>query len=125
MSLVLDDALPTVLIAQSEVHPHFARAGLTLVQPEHPDAPLSDAAEEPALSAPERTAYVLYTSGSTGQPKGVEVTHRNLCNFLEGMQRQLMPTASDRFLAVTNLIFDIAGLELYLPLTAGACVVIA
>src|SRR5258708_40087207 len=41
------------------------------------------------------------------------------------MECQLMPAASDRFLAVTNLIFDIAGLELYLPLTAGACVIIA
>jgi enterobactin synthetase component F len=125
MSLVLDDALPAALIAQPQVHSHFARGNITLLQPEHLDAPLSGAAEDPDLSAPERTAYVLYTSGSTGRPKGVEVTHCNLRNFLEGMQRQLMPTASDRFLAMTNLIFDIAGLELYLPLSAGACVVIA
>jgi enterobactin synthetase component F len=55
----------------------------------------------------------------------VEITHRNLRNFLEGMQQLLMPEASDRFLATTNLIFDISGLELYLPLTAGATMVMA
>src|SRR5260370_22807056 len=125
MALMLEDASPAALIAQPQMHSHFARGGFTLVQPEHPDAPLSDAAQQPDLSAPEATAYVLYTSGSTGRPKGVEITHRNLSNFLQGMQRELMPTASDRFLALTNIIFDIAGLELYLPLTVGACVVIA
>ncbi len=57
---------------------------------------------EPDLIAPEGRAYVLYTSGSTGRPKGVEITHRNLGNFLLGMQRELMPTAADRFLAVTT-----------------------
>ena len=68
---------------------------------------------------------MLYTSGSTGRPKGVEITHRNLSNFLHGMEQQLRPTARDRFLAVTKVTFDIAGLELYLPLTVGACVVMA
>ena len=81
--------------------------------------------EEPDLSTPNATAYVLYTSGSTGRPKGVEVTHRNLANFLHGMQRELGITARDRFLAVTTIVFDIAGLELYLPLTVGARVVMA
>ncbi|HMF77095.1 MAG TPA: condensation domain-containing protein, partial [Bryobacteraceae bacterium] len=124
-ALVLDDALPVALIAQPQMHPRFARDGLTLLQPEHLDAPLSGIIQEPDLSTPEGVAYVLYTSGSTGRPKGVEITHRNLGNFLRGMQHQLMPVASDRFLAVTTIIFDIAGLELYLPLTAGARVEIA
>jgi enterobactin synthetase component F len=125
MALMLDDASPAALIAEPQMHSHFARGGFILLQPEHPDAPLSDAAQQQDLSAPEATAYVLYTSGSTGRPKGVEITHRNLTNFLQGMQIELMPVASNRFLALTNIIFDIAGLELYLPLTVGACVVIA
>ncbi|HXJ38359.1 MAG TPA: amino acid adenylation domain-containing protein [Bryobacteraceae bacterium] len=125
MAQVLDDALPAALIAQPHMHSHFVRNGCTLLEPGHPDAPLSDHAPEPDLSASEVIVYVLYTSGSTGRPKGVEITHRNLSNFLQGMQRQLAPAASDRYLAVTNLTFDIAGLELYLPLTAGACVVMA
>jgi enterobactin synthetase component F len=125
MALMLDDASPAALIAEPQMHSHFARGGFSLLQPEDPDAPLSDATQQPDLSTPEATAYVLYTSGSTGRPKGVEITHRNLRNFLQAMHRQLMPSASDRFLALTNVIFDIAGLELYLPLTVGACVVIA
>jgi len=65
-------------------------------------------------------AYVLYTSGSTGQPKGVKITHRNLVNFLCSMQSQPGITEDDRLLAITTISFDIAGLELYLPLITGA-----
>lgn len=74
---------------------------------------------------PDSLAYVLYTSGSTGKPKGVEITHRSLANFLSSMQDEPGITQSDRLLAVTTFSFDIAGLELYLPLVSGAQVVIA
>jgi len=73
----------------------------------------------------ENLAYVLYTSGSTGKPKGVQIGHRALVNFLASMQREPGLSASDVLLAVTTLSFDIAGLELWLPLTTGAQVVIA
>jgi thioesterase domain-containing protein/acyl carrier protein len=63
---------------------------------------------------------VLYTSGSTGRPKGVQITHRSLTNFLQSMQREPGLCADDRVLSVTTLSFDIAGLELYLPLITGA-----
>jgi L-serine---[L-seryl-carrier protein] ligase len=125
IALVLDDASPTVLIAEPQMHARFAGSSFTLLQPECGDASLVGKGLEPDLSTPERVAYVLYTSGSTGRPKGVEITHRNLGNFLHGMQQQLRLTARDRFLAVTTVIFDIAGLELYLPLTVGAHVVMA
>ena len=65
-------------------------------------------------------AYVLYTSGSTGKPKGVMIKHHNLVNFLSSMQVAPGMTADDRLLAVTTISFDIAGLELYLPLITGA-----
>ncbi|TDK28519.1 amino acid adenylation domain-containing protein [Luteimonas aestuarii] len=70
-------------------------------------------------------AYVLYTSGSTGLPKGVAIEHRSVVNFLRSMQREPGMGEGDRLLAVTTLSFDIAGLELYLPLIAGGTVVIA
>ncbi|MBW4698402.1 MAG: amino acid adenylation domain-containing protein [Aphanocapsa lilacina HA4352-LM1] len=70
-------------------------------------------------------AYVIYTSGSTGKPKGVQVIHSGVVNFLQAMSRLLQLGPQDVLLAVTTLAFDIAVLELLLPLTVGARTVIA
>ncbi|VEP16804.1 conserved hypothetical protein [Hyella patelloides LEGE 07179] len=70
-------------------------------------------------------AYVIYTSGSTGKPKGVLIEHRGLINFLTSMKNQPELTQTDRLVAVTTISFDIAALELYLPLIVGAEVIIA
>jgi amino acid adenylation domain-containing protein len=69
---------------------------------------------------PHEAAYILYTSGSTGRPKGVTVSHGALTNFLRSMQAAPGLTAQDVVAAVTTISFDIAGLELYLPLMTGA-----
>jgi amino acid adenylation domain-containing protein len=74
--------------------------------------------------SPDDLAYVIYTSGSTGQPKGVEICHRGVVNFLTSMQQQPGITAADIILSVTTLSFDIAGLEIFLPLSVGARVVL-
>jgi amino acid adenylation domain-containing protein len=74
---------------------------------------------------PAHLAYVIYTSGSSGKPKGVMVPHAGLTNFLRSMRRVLVITHDDVLLAVTTLSFDIAALELFLPLTCGARVAIA
>jgi amino acid adenylation domain-containing protein len=83
-------------------------------------------AADSALDArPDDPAYVIYTSGSTGKPKGVVVPQRSVVNFLLSMQRAPGIAAHDRLLAVTTLSFDIAVLELLLPLAAGAQIVLA
>lgn len=68
---------------------------------------------------PARPAYVIYTSGSTGRPKGVRVTQRNLTHFLCAMAERPGFTAADEVLAITTVCFDIAALELFLPLLTG------
>ena len=70
-------------------------------------------------------AYIIYTSGSTGVPKGVEIEHRSVVNFLLSMQREPGLTAQDVLLAVTTLSFDISVLELLLPLVTGAELIVA
>jgi glutamate-1-semialdehyde-2,1-aminomutase len=74
---------------------------------------------------PENLAYVIYTSGSTGKPKGVAIPHRAMVNLLCSMQRQPGITEKDTLVAVTTLSFDIAALELFLPVISGARLVIA
>lgn len=76
------------------------------------------------ITTPENLAYVIYTSGSTGQPKGIRISHGSVVNFLSSMQREPGLADNDIVLAITTLSFDIAGLELYLPLTVGARTVI-
>jgi amino acid adenylation domain-containing protein len=74
---------------------------------------------------PENLAYVIYTSGSTGKPKGVQIPRGALTNFLWSMREWLQLSVRDRLLAVTTVSFDIAGLEIWLPLLVGAQTVVA
>lgn len=77
------------------------------------------------IAMPRDPAYILYTSGSTGQPKGVEIPHRALVNFLWSIRQEPGCSSQDVLLSVTTISFDIFGLELYVPLLAGARVEIA
>ncbi|MGC1781701.1 MAG: amino acid adenylation domain-containing protein [Acidobacteriaceae bacterium] len=93
------------------------------------DAESAALAKEPGMSLPEiaadSRAYVIFTSGSTGRPKGVEVKHSAVVNLLMDLTRRLEMKPTDRLLAVTTLSFDIAVLEMLLPLVSGGTVVIA
>jgi amino acid adenylation domain-containing protein len=80
-------------------------------------------ARVPAIGADD-LAYILYTSGSTGQPKGVPIRHGSLSNFLQSMAARPGLSAGDRLLAVTTIAFDIAGLELFGPLTQGGTLIL-
>ncbi|MFM8647452.1 MAG: non-ribosomal peptide synthetase, partial [Methylocystis sp.] len=83
------------------------------------NAPISDRERIRPLT-PDNLAYVIYTSGTTGKPKGVGVSESSLCAFISSFDGFV--GEGDRLLAVTTLAFDIAGLELYLPLLNGASV---
>ncbi|MGD1932331.1 MAG: amino acid adenylation domain-containing protein, partial [Leptolyngbyaceae cyanobacterium] len=79
----------------------------------------------PHAPTPDNLAYLIYTSGSTGTPKGVPIQHQSLTNLLTSMAQAPGMTAQDTLLAVTTPAFDIAALELFLPLTVGGTLVIA
>ncbi|HEX8431163.1 MAG TPA: amino acid adenylation domain-containing protein, partial [Longimicrobium sp.] len=116
---VLRDSAPAVVVTQSSLAELFADAGVPVVDLMAP-AWESGPAVEPARPTAADLAYVIYTSGSTGMPKGVMVEHREVANFLWSMRRVVGVTAADRLLAITTIAFDIAGLELFLPLICGA-----
>ncbi|MGH8156936.1 MAG: amino acid adenylation domain-containing protein [Rhodanobacter sp.] len=82
-------------------------------------------AHDEKTAAPDSVAYLIFTSGSTGRPKGVRVPHRATSNFLTSMQRVPGIGQDDRLVAVTTLSFDIAFMELMLPLSVGAEIVVA
>nr|MDJ0841827.1 amino acid adenylation domain-containing protein [Acidobacteriota bacterium] len=75
--------------------------------------------------SPDLLAYTIYTSGSTGKPKGVQLSRGALANFLRAMRPVTGLDRDDRLLAVTTVSFDIAALELYLPLLVGASITLA
>ena len=101
-------------------------AGVSLVLTQQDVTEIAAHSKEnlPNLASADNIAYVIYTSGSTGQPKGVQVCQRSLTNCLVSMQREPGLSANDVVLAITNLSFDIATLELLLPLINGARLVI-
>lgn len=78
----------------------------------------------PSQGGGEELAYVIFTSGSTGRPKGVRISHAALVNLLAAMRREPGLKADDILFSVTTLSFDICGLEIFLPLTTGATVVV-
>src|ERR1044071_531671 len=107
------------------VEGHGKIQGVIDLDKEHSGIQSQSAEELSGGASAENLAYVIYTSGSTGRPKGVELSHKGVVNFLSWMKEELGMEATEKVLAVTPLTFDIAGLEMYLPLSVGAQVEIA
>jgi amino acid adenylation domain-containing protein len=123
---MLSDARPAVVISHTHLHARLPSECTVLcidALDQFSPMPTPGPLRNPEIT--DETAYVMYTSGSTGKPKGVMVTHIALRNFMQGMQVHLNLCPSSTWLAVTSLSFDIAGLELLLPLIHGARVVLA
>jgi len=124
IAYMLGDADVALLITQASLE--LSAASATVVLDRCAAEILAESADTPDPGiCGDDLAYVIYTSGSTGLPKGVQVTHRGLTNFLCSMAREPGFGADDKLLAITTTCFDIAALELFLPLVAGGTVEIA
>ncbi|UKI07932.1 MULTISPECIES: amino acid adenylation domain-containing protein [Variovorax] len=116
----------SLLLTQSSLQDRIADdAGIRVLAIDRIDLSGEPAHDPEVPLHAEHLAYVIYTSGSTGKPKGVMVRHEALSHFIRSMQATPGMTAEDVLVAVTSLSFDIAALELYLPLSCGARIVLA
>ncbi|MEQ1514405.1 MAG: amino acid adenylation domain-containing protein [Lysobacteraceae bacterium] len=132
---IIEDSTPVAALVDThgqvvlEHSAGAALAGIVQVEVSSPrtfaECPEENLEHWPATTAAMHTAYVLFTSGSTGRPKGVCVSHRAAVNFLLSMAGTPGLRAEDTLCAITTLSFDIALLELLLPLTVGARVALA
>jgi amino acid adenylation domain-containing protein len=124
---ILGDANVAALVIDAGTDPALAPSGVPAIHLAR-DAQRIAARPESAPAVARSgaaLAYAIYTSGSTGVPKGVEIEHRSVVNLLGSMARRPGLSADDVLMAVTTIAFDIAALELFLPLSVGARVVIA
>jgi len=126
LALMAEDAQLSTIVTQTSLHDSVPGTPVNTILIDTLGGALASCSDAAIAQAQvDDIAYVIYTSGSTGRPKGVSIGHQALTNFLCSMQKEPGLSASDRLLAVTTLSFDIAGLELYLPLISGACTVLA
>lgn len=123
LEYMLEQSGATLRMTTPDLEGYFGpgRGGsaLVLAAPPPPEDPV-----RPVRSGGASPAYVLYTSGSTGQPKGVVVPNRALVNFLLSMREVPGCSENDKLLSVTPMSFDISGLEYFLPLISGATLVL-
>jgi amino acid adenylation domain-containing protein len=124
---MLSDAQVAVLLTQQSLN--LGELLVTFPQPQTKviyleQIPLGNTPENPPALAtdvnPSNLAYVIYTSGSTGKPKGVQIEHRTVVNLLRAIAQSPGIDAGDTLLSVTTISFDIAVLEIFLPLIVGA-----
>ncbi|WP_410658126.1 amino acid adenylation domain-containing protein [Amycolatopsis sp. lyj-112] len=129
LALMLADAAPALILVTS-ASAAIETPGVPRLVLDDPETSATDrgpltSAELTGPALPDHPAYVIYTSGSTGRPKGVVVTRAGLANLLELVAERLPMCPGDRFFAVTTVAFDVAAVDLYLPLISGATLVVA
>ena len=131
LAFMLRDTMAPVVLTQSSLASRIPQPGpaqvRTMLCLDTQWHEVADGPEDnpPVLTLPTHLACVIYTSGSTGQPKGVMLEHRGWSNHAQWMQEQLQAGPGDRFVQITSIGFDAAMVELFMPLQAGATLVLA
>ncbi|WEK51845.1 MAG: amino acid adenylation domain-containing protein [Candidatus Kaistia colombiensis] len=128
MTLIIEDAnvglIVTIAAYSSRVArlpvPHVLIDGVAAETLAMSDAPLPS---DPAASHADDTCYILYTSGTTGRPKGVAVTHQSFCNFIRVAAASYGYRPGDRVYQGMTIAFDFSSEEIWVPFAAGATVV--
>ncbi len=127
-TFLLQDAAPSVVISQKRFRGSLGQSAAPILDLEDLCAGPANSSSREAIASPapdDSLAYVIYTSGSTGKPKGARISHRSLANTVEAIAHDLMLQAEDIVLAWSTISFDVACLELYLPLARGASIYLA
>jgi len=121
LSFMLQDAGVQVLLTQARLVSSLPKHNARVVCLDTLDVAIAMQSESNPINGvvSGNLTYVIYTSGSTGKPKGVLIEHGAVVNFLTSVQHQAGLTPADVVIAVTTISFDIAALELYLPLLTG------
>ncbi|TBR56738.1 non-ribosomal peptide synthetase [Westiellopsis prolifica IICB1] len=126
LALILEDAQVSVLLTQEKLAATLPKniAKLVFLDTDWQAIATESRCNLTNQTTSQNLAYVIFTSGSTGRPKGVEIVHSAVVNFLYSTGETLELKEQDILLSVTTLAFDIAVLEIFLPLTVGACVIV-
>ena len=124
VEFIMNDSATRVLIISGNYVEKYKKHSSTLIFEDIWAMRSGFANERPAEPIIDNLAYILYTSGSTGQPKGVAVTHRNFLNLLQSIQKEPGIAADDKMLGITTMSFDISELESFGPLISGAQLII-
>ncbi|MDF5727414.1 MAG: amino acid adenylation domain-containing protein [Rhizonema sp. PD38] len=125
LALILEDAQVSVLLTEACLMEVMLQHTTKVICLDTDWQTITQQSQENLLTqvSANNLAYVIYTSGSTGKPKGVQIPHSALSNFLHTMRQTPGLTKQDTLLAVTTYSFDIAALELFLPMIVGASLV--
>ncbi|HVS80634.1 MAG TPA: amino acid adenylation domain-containing protein [Pyrinomonadaceae bacterium] len=126
IAFMIGDAGLTLLLTQDRLVKDIPTCGAQMIRVDADGEIIAQESEQnPAIEiTPQNLAYIIYTSGSTGNPKGVEVEHRSLVNFVEAAVAAYEINPGDRVLQFASLCFDLSAEEIYPPLIRGATVVL-
>ncbi len=124
--VMIEDSGAHVLLTQKRFAAHFHDVTIPVISLDEIGPVLASLRDYdlPPATVPQNVAYVLYTSGTTGQPKGIEISHRALVNHSTAMAKHYGLQPTDRVLQFASISFDVAAEEYFPTWSAGASVVL-